>query len=196
MSDLAEMFQDGPHGKGSYLSRIFGIFNEEIVRIWALDPHSPYDVLDRRPTLYESGRFYTLDFLFQKGRRHFVAEMKCEVEYRNYRFWRLAQPEQLDHHKKKKAFQLFLRLSKDASAVLVKAGEPIQVHGTILVWGAATPEGIKAVKDQYGFSDVLTVERCIEDLVSWKNKSYLQLLQEREEWSSSLFHALRGKSDA
>jgi hypothetical protein len=64
------------------------------------------------------------------------------------------------------------------------------------VWGSATPEGIKAVKDQYGFSDVLSVERCIEDLISWKNESYLQLLEEREEWSSSLFRALRAKSGA
>jgi len=62
------------------------------------------------------------------------------------------------------------------------------------VWGAATPEGIRAVKDHYGFSDVLTVEGCIEDLVSWKNGSYFQLLEEREEWSSSLFNALREKS--
>ena len=35
MVDLAANFQDGPGGKGSYLSRTFGIFNEEIVRTWA-----------------------------------------------------------------------------------------------------------------------------------------------------------------
>jgi hypothetical protein len=194
MSDLSEMLQDGPPEKGSYLSRIFGIFNEEIVRIWARDPRSPYEILEKRPTLYEMGKYYTLDFLLLQDGKAFVSEMKCEIQYQNYRYWRLAEPSQLKHHKNKKAFELFLQLSKDPGSVSVKANGDVEVRGTILVWGAATEEGIEAVKAEYGISDVITVENCINDLVSWENESYLELLDQRDEWSSSLFSKLRGKT--
>ncbi len=107
MPDLADMFQDGPPEKGRFLSRVFGIFSEEIVRIWAQDPRSPYQVLDKRPTLYDAGKRYSLDFLFLQNGRAYVAEMKCEIRYQNYRFWRLTESGQLDHHKNKKAFELF-----------------------------------------------------------------------------------------
>jgi len=193
MPDLAEVFQDGPFQKGSYLSRIIGIFNEEIIRIWAQDQRSSYDILEKRPTLYEEGKPYTLDFLLVQNGHAFVSEMKCEIQYQKYRFWKLTDPDQLDHHKNKKAFELFLRLSQDPSSVLVKAGGEIEVRGTVLVWGSASIDGIEAVKEHYGFSDVLTLEGCINDLVSWNNENYLRLLTEREEWSASLFSALRAK---
>lgn len=66
MIDLAALFQEGPDARGSFLSRVFGIFNEEIIRIWARDDKSPYDSHERTPTLYDGNRNYTLDFLFSK----------------------------------------------------------------------------------------------------------------------------------
>lgn len=191
MTDLATLFKDGPPERGSYLSRVFGIFSEEIVRIWAADPRSPYKMWEHRPTLYDNEKRYTLDFLFVKDGHHFVSEMKCEVQYQNYRYWRLNHVSQLDHHKKKKAFELFLRLSKDSSAVPVKAGQPLQIEGTVLVWGAATVEGIRAIKDHYGIRDILTIEKCISDLVTWENERYFKLLGDREDWASALFRKLR-----
>ena len=191
MADLLSTFRDGPAAKGSFLSRVFGILNEEIIRIWAMDPRSPYDIADRRPTLYDAGRAYTLDFLFLRDGNSFVSEMKCEVQYQNYRFWKLTEPSQLDHHKNKKAFELFLRLASDSSSVPVRAGTDIRVDGTVLIWGSASSEGIDLVKGQFGFHDVLTVEKCISDLASWENERYLKLLNERQEWSSSLFNTLR-----
>jgi len=191
MTDLASLFRDGPTEKGNFLSRVFGIFNEEIIRIWARDEGSPYNLHERRPTLYEGSRGYTLDFLLEKNGELFVAEMKCEIQYQDYRYWRLTNPKQLEHHLSKKAFELFLRLSLDSQSVPVKAGKPIEVKGTVLVWGAATPAGIRAVQDQFGISDVLTVESCIRDLIKWNNQAYLALLHEREQWLSSLFNGLR-----
>lgn len=191
MTDLVKLFQEGSPEKGSFLSRIFGIFNEEIIRIWARDERSPYNILGRRPTLHEGNRGYTLDFLFEKDGARFVSEMKCEIQYQNYKYWRLESPDQLDHHLSKRAFELFLQLSKDPLSVLVTAGEPIDVKGTILVWGTATPEGIVAVRDHYGISEILTVEMCISDLVKWNNQEYQAFLREREQWLSSLFNGLR-----
>lgn len=104
MIDLPALFQDGPPEKGSFLSRIFGIFNEEIVRIWARDSRSPYNIFERRPTLFGGSRNYTLDFLFEKDGALFVSEMKCEIQYHNYRYWRLESPAQLKHHVVVKCF--------------------------------------------------------------------------------------------
>jgi hypothetical protein len=192
MIDLATLFKDGPPERGSFLSRIFGIFNEEVIRIWARDGRSPYNIHERRPTLHEGSRRYTLDFLFEKCGALFVSEMKCEIQYQNYRYWRLDDPEQLKHHCTKRAFELFLELSRDARSVSVKAGgEPVEVVGTVLVWGAATARGVLAVRDHSGISDVLTVEGCIRDLLEWDNPEYLRLLSEREQWISSMFTGLR-----
>jgi hypothetical protein len=191
MTDLATLFQDGPPEKGSFLSRVFGIFNEEIIRIWARDVRSTYNIHARRPTLYEESRNYTLDFLFEKNGEFFVSEMKCEIQYQNYRYWLLTSTGQLEHHLSKRAFKLFLKLSRDSQSVAVKAGEPIDVKGTVLVWGAATSEGIKEVRECYGISDVITVESCIHDLIKWNNPEYQTLLHDREQWFVSLFEGLR-----
>lgn len=191
MIDIATLFKDGPPEKGSFLSRIFGIFNEEIIRIWARDDRSAYNIHERRPTLYEWNRNYTLDFLFEKEGKFFVSEMKCEIQYQNYKYWLLEDPAQLTHHCAKRAFELFLELSRDTKSVSVKAGNQIEVSGTVLVWGAATAKGIEAVRNHFGISDVLTVESCISDLLEWENQEYLHLLTEREQWVSSLFNGLR-----
>lgn len=193
MIELSAFFKDGSPDKGSFLSRIFGIFNEEIIRIWARDPRSPYSIHERRPTLYDGSRGYTLDFLFEKDGTLFVSEMKCEIQYQNYKYWRLDDPEQLKHHCAKRAFALFLELSRDTKSVEVKAGRAIDVGGTVLVWGAATPEGVEAVCNHFGISDVLTVEDCIRDLLDWENQEYQRLLSEREQWVLSLFSELRAR---
>jgi hypothetical protein len=193
MNDFAEIFQDGPPEKGSFLSRVFGIFNEEIIRIWARDSRSPYNIHEHRPTLYENKKRYTLDFLLEKNGDLFVSEMKCEIQYQNYRYWRLNSTRQLEHHRKKRAFELFLNISQDPSSVLVKAGEAVKIKGTVLVWGAATDQGVAEVTREFGISDVLTVESCIKDLSTWGNQEYESFLCAREQWLASLFTRLRGK---
>lgn len=194
MDDLSEIFKDGPHEKGSFLSRVFGIFNEEIVRIWARDSRSPYNIHESRPTLYDQdNKSYTLDFLFEQDGKFYVSEMKCEIQYNNYRYWRLESPKQLEHHKKN-AFKLFLQITKDPKSVKVKAGLTVTPSGAILVWGAAYEYGIKSVSEEYGFSDILTVESCIRDLVRWSNTEYADLLEKYESWCGELFGALKGDS--
>lgn len=95
------------------------------------------------------------------------------------------------HHCTKRAFELFLDLSQDAGSVSVKAGDSIEVSGTVLVWGSATAKGIEAVRNHFGISDVLTVEDCISDLLEWQNQEYQQFLSARAEWVSSMFKGLR-----
>lgn len=80
---------DAPVARGKYLSRVFGIFSEEIVRMWARDHRCPYEDLGR-PTLRKHGEKSgsTLDFTLRHKATgmSYVAELKCEIEYQNYKY--------------------------------------------------------------------------------------------------------------
>ena len=187
-----DTFQQGPEEKGAYLSRIFGIFSEQIVRIWARDERSPYSVAERRPTLYDLSKPYVLDFLFLQDGKTYVSEMKCEIQYQNYRYWTLTDATQLEHHRKKRAFQLFLDVARDPESVPVKAGDSVAPDGAILVWGSVTLAGVQSVRQQFGFKDVISVEKCIRDLVEWGNLEHQELIADRRKWTDDLYRALVG----
>lgn len=59
------LFRSGNARADKFMSRLFGIFSEDIVRCWAKDPQCPYEDLGR-PTLKrpDEKRGYTLDFTF------------------------------------------------------------------------------------------------------------------------------------
>lgn len=96
--------------RAKFLSRVFGIFSEEIVRIWANDSRAPYANLGR-PTLrqFDTSKRFTLDFTFQHRvtNKIYVVEMKCEIEYENFRYMVLTETQQLKHHKKRCIRRIF-----------------------------------------------------------------------------------------
>jgi hypothetical protein len=99
MADLESVFRTGDSRRDNFLSRVFGIFSEEVVRHWCANPRSTYVDLGR-PTLYGTdGKWHTLDFTLQDQATSeiYVAEMKCELAYDNYRYLRLTDTHQLDH---------------------------------------------------------------------------------------------------
>lgn len=71
--DFVDIFKqpDAPADRGKYLARVFGIFSEELVRIWAADPRAPYKNLGR-PTLRmaEGSSGFRQ---FKKSSTHFLA---------------------------------------------------------------------------------------------------------------------------
>lgn len=89
--------------RGKFLSRVFGIFSEDIVRLWAKDDRSPYEDLGR-PTVKQNcaTKGYTLDFTLRHAetKKTYISELKCEIEYQNYRYLVLTDTSQLDHHKR------------------------------------------------------------------------------------------------
>lgn len=183
-----------PAARGKFLSRLFGIFSEEIVAMWATDGRAPYENLGR-PTIRTMGesRGHTLDFTFRErsSGRVFVAEMKCEIEFQRFRYFVLERVEQLAHHGKP-AFAALLAAARRSSEQTVHIrGTPVAVEGAILVWGAATSEGRQTVRDAHGFHDVLTIENICSDLAAWKHEGYFTLLSERQQWCSELFSGLR-----
>ena len=80
--------------RGKYLSRLFGIFSEDIVRIWAADEKCHYEDLGR-PSIRFEDKTYTLDFTFQhkQSRKVYIVEQKCEIEFQNYKFFILNKKE-------------------------------------------------------------------------------------------------------
>src|SRR5699024_7488602 len=120
----------------------------------------------------------------------YVVEQKCEIEYQNYRFMVLTDPQQLAHHNKP-AFAAFLNAAspKPGYQTFV-GGQEVQPHGSILVWGAATPSGRQAVIQTYGLHDVLTISSMVQDMQAWQYGPYLELIGQRQLWANELFSGL------
>lgn len=190
MSDLRSIFDTGDVSRARFLSRVFGIFSEDIVKSWACDPKAPYEDLGR-PTVLVPGpdgkpTRHTLDFtLRERGSlKTFVAEMKCEIEYQRFRYCVLENESQLDHHKKP-AFQAFLDAAKCSKDLIVEVNikgkrKRIDVGGAILIWGAATLEGKERVKQIKGIYEVLTIEEICQELRLWKKAN------NSSRWSNSV----------
>lgn len=198
-SQFIDLFhRSGDRDRSKFLARVFGIFSEEIVRLWAALPASPYEDLGR-PTIRFDGqlRWSTLDFTLKhrESNRIYVAEMKCEIEYENFRYFVLESPQQLEHHTKE-AFRAFLRIAREPHlAKTTVGGRSVTVDGAILVWGAGTSAGCGAVKEHYRFADVLTVEAMINRLATAKDADYVKLLRVRREWLDEMFSSLAEISD-
>lgn len=186
---LADIFKSHDPARDKFLSRLMGIFSEHMVKIWAKSPQARYENLGR-PTITTptAGEPYTLDFTFRSRHDHriYVSEMKCELEYEDYKYLVLNSPDQLEHHQSD-TFDAFLATAREPgkSRVTVE-GDPIAVHGAILVWGHVTQSGREAVAKHYGFADVLSVQDMASDLVRWGDASYQVFLHERARWCEEL----------
>lgn len=163
------------------------------MRVWAHDPRSVYEDLGR-PTIRKPGERLgsTLDFTLRNKvtGKVFVAEMKCEIEYRNYRYLVLSDAAQLAHHTKP-AFKAFLDVAAgEPSQKVCVGGKEVPVDGAILIWGAATAEGREAVVREYGISEVLSIAEIIDELRAWETEPYLEFIEQRRQWANELFDAL------
>ncbi len=90
-SQFVDLFQaPADRHRGKFLARVFGIFSEDIVRLWAASPGSPYEDLGRPTVCFDgAAKGSTLDFTFRNraSNKIYVAEMKCEIEYQAFRYF-------------------------------------------------------------------------------------------------------------
>ncbi len=192
--------QSADSDRDNFVARLFGSFNEEPVRIWCRDPDSPYEDLGR-PTLSETGkpgRGHTLDFTLRSRRdgHIYVAEMKCEITYENYRSMTLRSRSQLNRHARdSEAFRKLLAVAKDPKSYRVTVGgRTINVDGAVLIWGACDLAGRREVVEGTGIAEGLSLEEIIETLVNRENPEYMKLVQKRIAWCQELFGFLSGSS--
>jgi len=192
--EFDRVFKSGTPARDKFLSRLFGIFNEEAVRIWARCPRAPYEDLGRPTLRRQTGeRGSTLDFTLRSRANglSFIAEMKCELEYERYRYLRLLDAHQLLHHRRKLAFELFLEESANPGSVSVQVGgNRIENAGGILIWGSTSESGVSSTIERHGFRDVLSLERIIRDLQAWNAEEWSSRVAELHAWSQDLFDAL------
>ena len=206
--------EDGDYCKQEkFLSRLFGIFSEEIIDIWCQNYKSPYMNLGR-PSLYKGDKYTktTLDFTFQdqESKEIYIVEMKCEIQYENFKYFHLRNEDELkkppegngflEHHRKKQAFEKFEELGESPENYIVKyldqeTKEHCKVEkiaGIILIWGKVDQENIEN-KCIGGFHQILSVERMISDLVEWRDENYKSMIAEYQCWSNDMFNQLVGK---
>jgi len=185
--------------RGKYLSRVFGIFSEEVVRIWASDPRASYEDLGR-PTLRNVGEISgsTLDFTFRSREtgKVYVAELKCEIEYQDYKYLVLSESRQLDHHRKPAFAALLAAAAKQPELRAYVGKKEVPIDGAILVWGAASSAGRAVVSADKGFEAILTLAEVVADLQAWQSEPYRALLEHRRAWSNEMYDALLGTARA
>ena len=146
------IFKSGCSPRDKFLSRVFGIFSEEIVRCWCKDGRAPYCDLGR-PTINLPGekRGCTLDFTLQScDGKVYVGEMKCELEYEGHKHLTLEEPWQVEYHNKK-AFRRFLDVARSPNQFEVFTSDGVRRNatGSILVWGRCTESGRARIIAQY-----------------------------------------------
>ncbi|HEX7101084.1 MAG TPA: hypothetical protein VF201_00440 [Nitrolancea sp.] len=198
-SPFEEIFHTSNPARDKYLSRLFGLFSEEVVRQWCKCPEAPFEDIGR-PTLRLAGerRGQTLDFtLRDRTTSHlFVAELKCELEFEGYRFLRLRSPDQIKHHyippSSPVAFKRFVHLASNPKAFSVRvARKSVDVDGAILVWGSIKQDARPAIMAEYGFANILSVESMLADLTLWDSADWMRRVDEIQSWSNTLFSYLR-----
>ena len=96
-----DFFHSDRPARDKFLSRLFGLFSEDVVRHWCRCPEAPYEDLGRPYLRLPTERYgHTLDFTLRDRETGatFVAELKCELEYDSYRYLRLMDASHLGHH--------------------------------------------------------------------------------------------------
>jgi hypothetical protein len=174
--------------RDNFRSRLFGMFSEEIVRVWGKNDSAPYRYVGR-PTLWRGSARFTLDFVLERqdDGKCFVAEQKAELAWASYSQLRLVAPGQVASHVGKPAFDWFLDLARAPASSIVKVGaRVVPVDGAVLVWGAITPHGRETVIAEYNFADVLSLEQMLADLRAWRDPNWEQQITELREWTDGL----------
>lgn len=181
--------------RDKFLSRVFGIFNEEIVRIWCRSTNSHFNEIGR-PTIKKIGDKTlgsTLDFTFQnkETKKNYVCEMKCEIQYQNFKYLKLTSINDFTHHNKI-AFKRFLELALNPIDFEVKVlSKNLEIHGAILIWGQVDPLSINSICHKTGFFEVWSLEMIINDLLKTNNPEYTAFLNQRQLWLNYLFNELK-----
>lgn len=200
--DIEKSFKKNNAVRDAFLSRLLGIFSEDIVRIWCCDLRSPYKNIGR-PSFFSSDDKYlhtTLDFcLVDEDGKKYISEMKCEIQYENYKYLTLSSVKHLNHHKIKKAFNRFLEVTEDPkksdSKYIIKIeSERKSIDGGILVWGKVDKSKKDEIIEFYKFADILSLEDIVNDLILWENEDLKSFVIERTRWCLELFEGIRGNS--
>jgi hypothetical protein len=194
--EFEKVFKVTPPARAKVLAKVFGLFTEDLVKMWCECAQSDYENLGR-PTIRLPGerRGSTLDFTFRRrrGGRVFVGELKCWPEYENHRHLKFTGPRNVAflQNEGKQAWLRFLQVAHDPEGVEVFVlGRQVRISGSILVWCGVAAEGRRWAKRELGMTDVLSLEQMVNDLREWNPSGYSAYLRDRASWCRELFAGL------
>jgi len=187
-------FHSDTKTRDKFLSRLFGIFNEEIVRIWChtneskyVDLGRPTVKLKRENEVNKRGRTFDYTFEHKESKHLFIGECKCWLEYEDYKYLKLDNAKQLDGYHGE-SFTLFKNFRKESDKYEVKVNNiPKTIDGMILIWGAVNESKKQDIISTYGFEDILSLENIISELIYTQNAEYADFIQEKSIWCEELF---------
>jgi uncharacterized HAD superfamily protein len=198
--NLITLAKTGNIDRDKFISRFLGIFSENIARIYFSSRYSDYKDLGR-PTIKKknsSDRGSTLDFTLEnkETKKIYICEMKCELQFENYKYLELNDIEQIRHHiEHKEAFRRFLDLALNKEQYIVnvtKANKKdINIDGIILLWGKIAEEEMETIKKEYKLFDVLSLEKMINKMIEKKYSEYNDFINEKEEWVKYFFEKIK-----
>ena len=182
----------------NFKSRIFGIFSEEIVRIWLKNPKCKYDDLGR-PTLYDLNiqKLAQLDFTLRnkKTKKLFIAEQKCFYGYRKGRMETISNSDVFIKNfeswskmkmKQTKAWECFVNFNQKKYHIKINKEEKI-IDGRILIWAKYDEAGKKRMLDDLKLNEIISIEEVIKDLIRWGDKDYIDFIQKKKKSIMELF---------
>jgi len=196
--NLLEIGKTNNIERDKFISRFFGIFNEDIALIYFMSPYSKYNNLGR-PTIKKELEKYTLDFTLQDKNTNeiFICEMKCEIQYQNYKRLELNNKEQIKLHKKN-AFIYFLDIANNMNNYVIEINKKIiKINGIILLWGKVTNDCkiINDIKDTYNIKDILSLENMINIMIDNNYQEYYNYIFEKKEWLNTFIDYIGAKNE-
>lgn len=189
--------------KVNFLSRIYGVFSEEIVKIWCDNENNKEFEYIGKPHINIGNRKpLELDHLLKSKNTYFIVEQK---NFHGYKNGKLASMEDTDSffknfetwskekskNQKSKAWDIFINFREHPKEVKYN-GESFPDIKTLLIWSKGTPEGKRKFIENSGIgvSEVLFLLDIKNDLIQWDDQKYKELIKGKKEWIDELFNDL------
>lgn len=184
-------------GESAFLARLFGIFAEDTVRIWALDEKAVYRDLGRPSVYHPDGTYthHTFDFAFvprgnapRQDHAVLVGEMKAWVVHEKGKHAVLTADKA-----REVTDDIWGKLKGNTIKVKRLNDEPRLCAGIILVWPSAEAEDSQSWQKVHPqLKDVITLDRVLSDFGEFRSGAqFRKMLDEFSQASCSLFDGLR-----
>ena len=183
--ELQKIFKNADEKQNNLLTRVFGIFSEEIINCWLAYPDCEYKNLGR-PSIYKKNeRPSTLDFLFEKKKGTnkgalYIVEQKCLFSYNKGNLLCMTETN-LEHFEKwstqkakySKAWKDFREIHsylKNEDVVIKWKGSTPEltkkVVGNILIWGKWM-DNTKHADPK--IDKIISMESIMNEMNEWDN---------------------------
>jgi hypothetical protein len=193
--------------KVNFLSRFFGTFNQEILKLWCENENNKdFKYLKSEPSLYiDQNKKPRLDHLIEYKGKNFIVEQKAFYGFQNGNLTKM--DDAMDYIKRfdqwslrkikeqrSKAWVFFVELdfSEEKEYKVFIKEKAYQVHGKILVWSQATENGKIKFKEKLKLDHILLIEDMISDLAKWQDVTFKETLKLKQSWIDEIFSELLG----